>query len=335
MASIFGRSIIVPLTNKSGGSVALGDVVVVDTTTDESFTTTTSAANTSAIGVAAETIASNAVGRVIVGGYASLVNVNASVTRNQFGTTHTVAKQAVASASRVAGTFCRWLKTSATPSAYIYPVDLAGAALTNPMDGTGQMIYGGAAGAATKLVAGTTSQVLIGSATVPAWGAVTGAMLNADNILPWHVQIVPMIATPDATTGTWLLATTGNAGLIFPFYDVGSVANSGTAVAWNNSGAAVNDAYAYDIVLAAGTWDCHMWVQKGAANAIVTLQQDAVDMGTVDMYAAAAAAAKVSITGWTVSTTGKKRMNFKMATKNASSSNFFMTCFGIEFRRTA
>lgn len=158
----YGRSIIVALTNKSGGSVALGDVVVVDTTTDESFTTTTSAANTSAIGVAAETIASNAVGRVVVGGYVSLVNVNASVTRNQFGTTHTVAKQAVASASRVAGTFCRWLMTSATPSAYIYPVDLAGSALTNPMTTAGDIIVGGAAGAPARLAAGTAGYPLVG-----------------------------------------------------------------------------------------------------------------------------------------------------------------------------
>ena len=168
MASMFGRSIIVPLTNKSGGGVIAGDVVVVDTSTDESFTTTTSAASTSAIGVAAETIASNAVGRVIVGGYAPLVNVNASVTRNQFGTTHTVAKQAVASATRVAGTFCRWLKSSATPSAYIYPVDLAGAALTDPTTTRGDLITRDASSLA-RIAIGATKKVLQSDGTDPAW----------------------------------------------------------------------------------------------------------------------------------------------------------------------
>ncbi len=51
--------------------------------------------------------------------------------------------------------------------------------LANPMDGTGQLIYGGASGTATKLSAGTTSQVLIGSPTTPNWGSVTNAMIDA------------------------------------------------------------------------------------------------------------------------------------------------------------
>ncbi len=50
---------------------------------------------------------------------------------------------------------------------------------TNPMDGSGQMIYGGTAGAPTKLVAGTTMQVLHGSATVPSWSAIVNADVDA------------------------------------------------------------------------------------------------------------------------------------------------------------
>lgn len=334
MANTVGRQVVALLVNKSGGSVALGDVVVADGSNDEGFTTTTSAANTSVIGVAAETIANNATGRIIIGGYVSLVNVNASVTRNQFGTTHTVAKQATSSATRVAGTFCRWLKSSATPSAYIYPVDLAGAALTNPMDGTGQMIYGGTAGAPTKLAAGTTSQVLIGSATVPAWGAVTGAMLNPDNILPWHVVVIPMVWTPEATTGTWALTPIATASLTFPFYTTGSAANSGSATSFTSLGAQ-NDAASWDVILAAGTWDAHFYVMKSTNTGIITLNMDGASQGTVDTYAAAAIGAKVSITGFTVSATGKKRMQVLAATKNGSSSGYFMVLFGIEFRRTA
>lgn len=115
-----GRQNVIPLTNKSGGAVAAGDVVVVDTTTDESFTTTTTASYGGAIGVVQETIANNASGRVAVQGYVALVNTNASVTRGHYAFTHTVAKQATGSATRAAGAFGVYLKTSATPSAWLF-----------------------------------------------------------------------------------------------------------------------------------------------------------------------------------------------------------------------
>ena len=120
MASTTGRKVIIPLTNKSGGSVAAGDVVVIDTTTDESFTTTTSAGSEQSIGVAQETIASNAVGKVLVQGYAALVNVSASATRGYYLETHTVAKQATSAAARTAGAFGQVLKAGTTPSAFIW-----------------------------------------------------------------------------------------------------------------------------------------------------------------------------------------------------------------------
>ncbi len=94
MASTRGRQVVIPLTNKSGGSVAAGDVVIVDTANDESFTTTTTGRAEVSLGIAQETIASNATGRILVAGYAALVNVPASVTRGHYIETHTVAKQA-------------------------------------------------------------------------------------------------------------------------------------------------------------------------------------------------------------------------------------------------
>lgn len=173
MASIFGRQVVLPLVNKSGGSVAAGDVVIVDTTNNDAFTTTTSAADIKAIGIAQETIGSNATGRVLVGGYAALVNVNASVTRGNFGKTHTVAKQATDAGSvRVAGTFCRFLTGGTTPTALVYPVDLAGAALTNPMTTTGDMIYSSDnSGTPARRGIGSTGDVLTVSGGVPTWAA--------------------------------------------------------------------------------------------------------------------------------------------------------------------
>jgi hypothetical protein len=155
MSNIFGRQVVVLLTNKSGGAVVAGDVVVIDSANDTAFTTTTSAGATVPIGVAQESIANNAIGRVLISGYAALVNVNASVTRGHYGTTHTVAKQATdGGASRVAGTFCWFLTGGTTPTALIYPVDLAGAALTNPMTTSQDIIVGGASGVPARLAIG-------------------------------------------------------------------------------------------------------------------------------------------------------------------------------------
>lgn len=119
-SNTYGRQVVLILTNKSGGSVAAGDVVVFDTTTDESFTTTTTGRAELSVGIAQETIASNAVGRVLVSGYAALVNVPASVTRGHYIETHTVVKQATGSATRRSGSFGQFAKTSATPSAWLW-----------------------------------------------------------------------------------------------------------------------------------------------------------------------------------------------------------------------
>ena len=51
MASTRGRQVVIPLTNKSGGQVIAGDVVVVDTANNDAFTTTTSAGFTGAASV--------------------------------------------------------------------------------------------------------------------------------------------------------------------------------------------------------------------------------------------------------------------------------------------
>ena len=57
--------------------------------------------------------------------------------------------------------------------------------MTNPMDAIGQIIYGGASGAATKLVAGTSGQILqSGGAAAPAWTTATyPATTTANSVL--------------------------------------------------------------------------------------------------------------------------------------------------------
>lgn len=156
----YGRQVVIPLTNKSGGGVIAGDVVVVDTSNNDAFTTDTSGGFTGGVGVAQETIANNATGRVLIGGYAALINVNASVTRGQYGKTHTVAKQATGSASRTTGTFCQFLTGGTTPDALVFPVDLAGTAMTNPMTTAADLIVGGSSGVPARLAKGSDGQVL-------------------------------------------------------------------------------------------------------------------------------------------------------------------------------
>lgn len=119
-ASPNSRSVVLQLTNRSAGSVAAGDVVVIDTVNDSAFTTTTSGQAEVSLGIAQATIASTATGPVKVAGYAALVNVPASVTRGHFIETHTVAKQATGSATRRAGSFGQFLTGGTTPAAWLW-----------------------------------------------------------------------------------------------------------------------------------------------------------------------------------------------------------------------
>lgn len=163
----YPKQVIVSLTNQSGGSVAAGDVVIVDTAHDESFTTTTSAAVATAVGVVQATIASAAAGPVLIGGYATLVNVNASVTRGHFGATHTVAKQAAdAGASRTTGTFCMFLKGGTTPSALVWDPNAAGGGGGTPGTPALTLSTTNGTGSASTYVA-TDATVAVFDATVP------------------------------------------------------------------------------------------------------------------------------------------------------------------------
>lgn len=110
------------LTNKSGGAVAAGDVVVIgDGSNDNSFTTTTTAAfNARMVGVAMEAIANDAAGLVAISGYVPKINTTGSGTRDRFLYTHTVAKEAADSATRTAGAFGQVLESGADPEAIIW-----------------------------------------------------------------------------------------------------------------------------------------------------------------------------------------------------------------------
>jgi hypothetical protein len=119
-SNTYGRQVVEALVNKSGGAVAAGDVVIIDTTNDGAFTTTTTARSEVTIGVVQEAIASNATGRVLLSGFAALVNVPASVTRGHYVETHTVAKQATGNSSRRSGSFGQFRTGGTTPTAVLW-----------------------------------------------------------------------------------------------------------------------------------------------------------------------------------------------------------------------
>ena len=117
---IRGRQLVEMLTNRSGGDLAAGDVVVLDVANANSVTTTTVAGYTAGtVGVALEAIASGATGRILVGGYAPVVNLASAASIGDILLTHSVAGQAAPSAVVTTGAFGQTLSAGATPSAHI------------------------------------------------------------------------------------------------------------------------------------------------------------------------------------------------------------------------
>jgi len=117
------RTVVALLTNKSGGNLSYGDVVIIDTTTDSSFTTTTTSGYaTTGVGVIIEPngIASNASGLVATAGWVPKINLASAATRGQFIKTHTVAGQGTPHGTQATGDFGYALEASATPKAILF-----------------------------------------------------------------------------------------------------------------------------------------------------------------------------------------------------------------------
>lgn len=205
MASIFGRAIVVTKTNKSGGSLAKGDVVIVDSANDNAITTTTSAGTTVTVGVVVEEngIANNATGRVQFGGHVGLVNVNASVTRGHYGSTHTVAKQATdAGASRVVGTFCVFTTGGTTPEADLFIQPDASAATGNVAtdsiwDAKGDLAAGTGANTAAALTVGANGTILMADSAQS-----TGLVWGPPAWTSWNPALTAASSNPTLGSGS-------------------------------------------------------------------------------------------------------------------------------------
>lgn len=318
MGNPFGRNVVLALTNQSGGSVAAGDFVYLDTAHNDSFTTGTTSAYSGAIGVAQQAIGSGNVGLVLIQGYASLVNVNASVTRGHYGYGYTVAKQATdAGTSRITGTCMQFLTGGTTPDAVVWQPDLGGTALTNPMNAEGDVIYGGSSGTPTRLAVGTAGYALISNGTDPAWSDFGGTyfpIYGFDN------------PTPTSSTGTFVYNVA--------WTDMGTAGPWG-GYGWYNSSSAQNDQLTWTLFIARGTYAIKVRGRKSSNLGILTIKVDGSSVGTIDFYNATPAYLASALTGISVSTGGSHTVQIIVATKNASSSNYLINLLDLIVYRTA
>lgn len=118
------------LSNKSGGSLTSGDVVVVDTANDTAVTTTATASHTGPVGVALEAIGVNAAGRCAFVGIRS-VRVTGTVGRGDYLETSTTPGSAKSVGSvKTAHSFARAL--SADSGGYCTALLLASASGGTP-----------------------------------------------------------------------------------------------------------------------------------------------------------------------------------------------------------
>jgi hypothetical protein len=130
------RTVVALLTNKSGGNLAYGDTVIIDTANAKAFTTTTTSGYTATgVGVIIEPngIASNATGLVATAGWVPKITLNAAATIGQFIKTHTVAGQSTPHSTQATGDFGYALQASATPEAILWggPNSASGVGLTD------------------------------------------------------------------------------------------------------------------------------------------------------------------------------------------------------------
>ena len=103
----------------------------------------------------------------------------------------------------------------------------------------------------------------------------------------------------------------------------------------NGTGTAQNDEITIPVVLAAGTWRLDIFLVKGSNCGIITALIDGSSVGTIDTYAGTTTYSLVeSITGITVASTGVKTLGLRMATKNASSSNYRLNITCLALTRT-
>lgn len=179
MSIALGRVVMDYYTNKSGGALAQGDVVIIDATTAASVTTTTTGSYASgSVGVVIDPngIANNGSGMVAITGPVPKITLSASASLGDLIRTHTVAKQAVPHAAPLtAGDFGQVLGTGTTPKAILWGAPKLAA-------GSGDFVGPGSSTAGHIVKFADTSGKLGADATI-ATATIQGKYLLYDNTL--------------------------------------------------------------------------------------------------------------------------------------------------------
>jgi len=246
------------LTNKSGGALVYGNVVILDNTNANGFTTTTSSGlATRQIGVILEPngIANNASGMVATGGWVPKVILNTAATVGQFIKTHTVAGQATPHSSpQVEGDFGVALDASATPTAILF--GSPNGPTTSSSSGT------------VQVVKAVTTAVATGTTTVP-----------ADDTIPQNTEgtefLTVTITPTDATSVLYIsselmLSPSGAVGVVVALFQdttANALSTSLSYVSTNNGFAMVPLMYA----MTAGTTSATTFKLRAGAYSAATV----------------------------------------------------------------
>lgn len=210
-----GRMVVAPLTNKSGGDLTQGAVVIVSSGTAAAFTTTTTvgyADGQPGVIIEPNGIANNATGLVAFAGPIPKINLSGSASLGDLFKTHSVAGQAVRHAApMVTGDFGIVLETGTTPKAILFGlphISAAGnVAVDSIFDAKGDLPVGTGADTAAKLTVGangTRLEAASGEATGVKWSDVgtllaykvyTGGNFTLNNATMGDVDATNMAVT--------------------------------------------------------------------------------------------------------------------------------------------
>lgn len=174
----------------------------------------------------------------------------------------------------------------------------------------------------------------VAQVAVDAKGRITSASnvaISGGGGLAWSdIQPVGFVSYINPYLGA--SANTNWSTLIVPTVTGNSTGNVGS----RESTGAQNAECTFQVMLATGTWTLYIIALTWASAGIITVSLDAVSQGTIDLYAATLAwGVSKSLTGLASLTSGIHDLNFKMATKNASSANYYGELAAIVLQRTA
>ncbi len=185
-------------------------------------------------------------------------------------------------------------------------------AMSNPMSASGDIVYGGASGAPTRLAAGTNGQVLTLAGGVPTWAAGGGLSAIANNTMLGNVSGAAAVPTALSAAqiktllslsnveNTALSTWTGSTN-ITTLGTIGTGTWNGTTIAVNRGGTGATTATgALNALLPAQTGNGGRVLQTDGTNA----SWSAAGTGTVTSVAASGGTTGLTVSGGPITTTG-------------------------------